>query len=432
MTVSLVARLKVSSTETEDSLDDLLELLALQEADGGFSEVWVLVFCARLNPQTRNRIADLLDVPRERLLHVSRSVDPDTGTRLLANAVAFVRGHKKIVLYDANLVESFGTIVPQKGEVTSPDTDLFGQLYRMNEYHRGYRVGDMLRTAEALSLVLTRSRSSPASTLGQVLRPLRRFLQTFNGLLVSPALCNDRTSAGLYDSLSLVDFSGEVSQLVDHRKGLETSLAAIDFVDTVSDFFRFGSNALGALRTASGGRWRHEIAKVLAWWYAYHLAASREMSNIGHHSNALLHIVRAFESYVLAYFARKGQLRARGMQQRLCLADGTEAGFENLKQALFMAVPQSIETEFSADLENLRQSRNGNVLIHGYHVPDSVAVRSARTAVKGLVTRVERSLPAGGILLQGVLGRFSQGERLQGNLGKVIAQALLRSARPSL
>lgn len=432
MTVSLVARLKVSSTEAEASLDDLLELLALRKSDGGFCEAWVLVYCARLKPQTKKRIVESLEIPQERLLYVSRSADPDTGSRLLANAIAFLRGHKQVILYDANLVESFGTLVPQQGEVTSPDTDFFGHLYRMNEYHQSYRVGDMLRTSEALSLVLTRSRSSPARTLGQILRPLTRFLRTFNGLLLSPTPCNNRTNAGHYDSLSLVDFSREVSQLIHHREELETSLESIDFVNPVSDFFRFGSSALGALRTVPRGRWAQEIAKVLAWWYAYHLAASREMSNIGHHSSALLHIVRAFESYVLAYFARKGQLRAYGMQRRLRLASGTDAGFENLKQELFMTVPESIGTEFNADLEILRLSRNGNVLIHGYHVPDSVAVRSARTAVKGLVTRVEQSLPAGGILLQGVLGRFSQGERLQGNLGKVVAQALLRSARPSL
>ena len=432
MTTSLVARLSLDGDEPYHSLDDLLELLALHANKPDFQEVWVLVYCTRLTPFTQGRICEFLRIPNDRLLSVSKPLDSNRGARLLASAIAFLGTHQRVVLHDANTDTSFDEIVPQMAEKTLSNNNVYGNLHHLEGCHRHYRLSDMLASLDSLMVELARERSSPAVLLSKLLRPFTRFVRTLNFLILSPSPCSVPPKAGHYDSLSLVDFSAEVSRLSYLHGELDDRFAALEFVTRAANFFSYGSQVHSAIRTARNRAGRLGILpNVLAWWYAFNLYASRELSNLGHYSIALLHLVRAFESYALAYLGQRRFLMFSGMHQRLYLTNGAEPNFTTLKQALMSISPSSSTTQLDADLEDLRQCRNGNLLVHGYHIPDKHVIVRMRNSIKGIVSHLEKSLPPSGKLLRGVVGDFSSGERLHDDLGRIIAEAFLRSTQSS-
>ena len=427
MTTLLVGQLKIDSSDATVSLDELLELLSLQTTDTKFDEVWVTVFCRRLTPRTRDKICESLHVPGQHLLCFPRPLDAKSGSRLIASAIAFLGGHQTVVLYDGNSDLPFGRLVPHSTNLNLHENGVFGYLNQLDDFHRRDRFSDIVTCLDRLLSGLEGERSSPGRALQQLLRPITRFIRTLNALLLYPPRCDCSPNEGLYDSLSLVDFSTDVDRLSKIHGELSQGFAAIDFVEPSANFFRYGSRALGVLRTAHPSGFRDVFPNVLSWWYAYHLATSKELSNLGHFSSALLHLTRAFEAYVLAHLWRLGQIEVRGLFQRLYLSDGTMPGLDTLQRALERTVPQSGMELLYADLERLRQHRNGNLLVHGFHLPNEDTVRRARVTVKGIVSCAEAQLPRGVEILRGIIGAFSKGENRRGDMGRVIAEILIGS-----
>ena len=426
MTTLLVAQLKIDSSDDSVSLDELLELLALQTTSTKFDEAWITLFCTRLSTRTRDKICQSLRVPSRRLLCFARPLDAKLGSRLLASAIAFLGGHQTVVLYDGNSDLPFGTLMPHSTNLKLQENGVFGYLHQLDDLHRRDRFSDIVTCLDHLLSGLEDERSSPGLALQQLLRPITRFIRTLNALLLFPPQCDGGPNEGRYDSLSLVDFSVDVDRLTEIHSQLHDHFAAIDFVEPSANFFRYGSRALGVLRTAHPSRFRDVFPNVLSWWYAYHLATSKELSNLGHFSSSLLHLTRAFETYVLAYLWRLGQIQVRGFFHRLYLSDGSSPGLDTLQRALERTVLQSGMEPLYADLEKLRHLRNGSLLVHGFHMPNEETVRHARATVKGIVSCVEQQLPVGVELLRGAIGIFSKGENRRGDMGRVIAGILLR------
>ena len=426
MTTLLVAQLKVDSSDSSASLDDLLELLSLQTTDTKFDEAWVTVCCSRLTMRTRQRICESLHIPGQRLLWIAKPLDAEVGSRLLASAIAFLGRHKRVALYDGNADLAFGNLIPNSANFNLAANGIFGYLHQLDDFHRLDRLTDILTCLDRLLSGLRDTRSSPSRTLEQLIRPMARFIRTLDGLLLRPPPSDGTPNLGRYESLTQVDFSVDVARLNEIYGTLHRRLAVLDFVESSTNFFRYGARALGALRTAPRSRFRDVFPKVLAWWHAYHLAASKELSNLGYSSSALLHVTRAFETYVLAYLWRLDLVKVKGALQRFYLSDGTEPGLDTLQRALWRVVPLVGKELLYMGLEDLRLSRNSNLLVHGFHLPSEGSVRRARLSVKGIVSHAEEQLPSGVEILRGAIGAFWHGERRCGDMGKAVATILLR------
>lgn len=431
MTTLLLAIFEFDSETDLDSLEDYLELLSLVTNDAAFDDVWVTVFCGCLTRATRKSICQLLQLSEDHVLQIDKLRDRSSGALLLAHAIAYLHDHQRVVVHDVNEDKTQSThVLRQHTELTSTGSDLYSSLHQLDEFHRKNTLTQLLACLDQLLLGMSHSRSGPGQELVQLIQPLCRFVRTLNGLLLMPPTCDTPPREGYYDSMSLLDFSLDVNRLHQLSRELDPALAAIDFVSESTDFFRAGSNALGALSSVTPQYQMELLINLFCWWHTYHLAVSKELTNLGFYSAALLHTIRAFETYVFAHLTRAGKLVTRYSNRRFALLDGNLPTFEAAKVEFRNSLPLSDAEPLLSYLEDLGRYRNENKLIHGFHLPGNEVVRRARHCVKGLVSKAER-LHSGAHLLRGIVSQFWQGENREGNLGRIIATALLSAHNPA-
>ena len=424
MTTLFVAQIKLEVADGTTSAGDVLEVLSLQTVDRKIDDVWVTAVCGRLTEEARSEICRSLGIASDHIVRIKRPLDAVIMTRLYGSAIAHLGGYRRVVLYDANADAELDDFALDSTSLSVARNGIFGHLQRLDEYHGENRITDIVRCLVGLLGDLDNMRSSSVREFGFRLRPLSRFVRTLHALLLSPPPADDGRGADRHDSLSLIDFSDDVARLNQMFGELDYRFARLDFVEPSTNFFRYGSRALGVLRTTHRSRLREVFPDVLSWWHVYHLAVSKEFGNLGYFPTALLHLVRAFETYALGLLWRYGQVEVKGLRERPYLADGREPGFDVLLNALLRTIPEAGMEELYEGINDLRQSRNRNVLVHGFHLPEEAVIRRARASVKGVVARAERQLGRDG-LIRGVLGDFGRGENRRGDMGRVIAEVLL-------
>ena len=201
----------------------------------------------------------------------------------------------------------------------------------------------------------------------------------------------------------------------------------MDIVHASAAFFKFGANSMGALGGLRGRTRREALAAILAWWSAFYMAGANESRRMGLNSAAVLQLCRSLETYMLAYLWRRGGMSLDESNGRFVLDGGGEIGLANLWRVMGAENP-GVAERFRERFHQLRRSRNANLLIHGFNIPDGSVVLRARSFVMDVVDAWEKGLYRDSKMILGPVRPIYRGVS-GGTLGKILAKALVERNR---
>ena len=409
------------------TVQDLLELSSETTKKAAYDEVWLSIFARRLDLATLERCCRGLGVPKDRALSGSRTANANEGSLLLGHSIAYSKRHDGLVLYNCNTDESFGE--ESFAEDGAKEAGAFGSYARLDQTDGEQGWEPIVDELDQLMAVSEKRNSSTAETLRLLVRPLVGYLRTYRRMLLrlTPDLPVG-ARPGELNALRRFVLSKEMGRLAALRDALEEEVKELDIVRTSMAFFQFGADSMGALARMRGRTRREGLSATLAWWAAYYLAAAREYTKMGLHSNALLHLCRAFETYVLAYLWRRGGVDVDERSGRFVLSGGEDPGMANLWRVMRQEAPD-VARRFGDRFYRVKDSRNANLLIHGFNIPDASVVSAARKLVMELIGSWEGRLAGDAKVMRGRVVPMYRGGVRGPTIGRTLAAAVVARSR---
>ena len=424
MTTIVVAMLRVDEGLDEESIEELaLAELLIQELD--YDDLWVAVLARRLIADDRSRISEKLCVVSENICVSPRLYGAHEGTVLLGNAIAFLGGHDRLILFDCDSGET-----TEEYDLTSNSqgSTLYRKLALLEDAHGRKMISDSVRYLDAILDDADGETNFMNHVIRRYVLSVARFMKTFQSILTTlPRNTGKDARIDDFRSLLRVDLALGAARLREMRREFPERMHEMEFAKAIVAFIGFGQRAMRALRVQTIDLGEEIFAVSFGWLSVYFLAAGREAVCCGQINSGLLHLNRSFELYLLAYLARAGFLEWRG--NRLVLDDGNDPTSLNLWRRFSDVASKEFIFSVETGIASLRKLRNANILIHGFHVPDESEVAQARSHVKGVMANWEKSLENHARLIRGPIEAFFKGEKWNDNLAMSIALCIIDHVR---
>ena len=400
----------------------IVELAEIAGKDVEHDGLWVAVAALRLSDADLNVICKTLDISAKQISKSHRSTGFFEGTVVLGNVLAYLYGYDSVVIYDCNLDDVVTEVFM---ESQSSRSAIYRVLQRLDEAHKQKHVGRCLELVDEATNVLRSVTGDVSRAFRLSVAPIGRFFRTYLNMVQTLELRVERWNRG-GSGLVAVDFGPRLQMLRSIVESMEDELSELDVFAKSLAFFQYGSRCLAAVRER-GSRSPHDaIHRVLLWYCVCLLAASAE-EGLGRRGNgALLLAFRSLEVYVVAYLLDVGRIEIRS-DFRFVLDGRDSPRFVDLWTWFVRYAPPDFIEPLDLRVKRLRWKRNENVLTHGFEHASGVAVREARSCVKGVMRHWDGVYFSGSGLADGPLGEFARGERWSGDLGRWVAKVVERS-----
>ena len=422
----LICQLDLDAIGSCTSLEDCVDFAALALGESGIphDELWVSVAARKLTMNSVDAISRAFRVGKKQFVHCSRSGGLANGSMLLGNLLAYARGHERFSIFDCNEAEYVSDVAI--GDHSTSATLLYYGLRDLDQAHLGRRLSECISLLDGTAKTAEMYDSDIGRGVQRIVRPLRRYLVTYVGLLLHLGRTSrmGRTSRGLR-ALANIDLRRHVERLRGISTEVDDELLRVDFLRNSLAFFSHGNRCFQALRSRDRHPTRDAVHKVLVWFSAYLLAASKEEANSDRGNTALLLAFRALEVFLLAYLWDTRVVTV-GSFGGFVVNGEENPGLRTLWKAYLDLAPEWFSGPLRHSVDALRRERNGNILTHGFGRSDSESIAEARSNVKRVMRHWENTYVRGAGFEHGPVSSFLKGERWSGNLGQSISNVLIR------
>ena len=418
----LICQFDLNVIDDGEGIDLAVELAGIARKEVEHDVLWVAVAALRLSDGDVEMLCKTLDISVGKISRSHRSTGFSEGTVLLGNVLSYLYSYDSVVIYDCNQDDIVADVVMESENSRSA---IYRVLQGLDDAHNQKHVGRCLELVDEATNVLRSMTGDVSRAFRSSIAPIGRFFRTYLNMVQTLELRVERWSRG-GSGLVAVDFGPRLQRLRSIVESMEDELSELDIFAKSLAFFQYGSRCLAAVRER-GSRSPHDAIHRVLLWYCVHLLAASAEEGMGRRGNgALLLAFRSLEVYVVAYLLDVGRIEIR-RDFRFVLDGRDSPRFVDLWTRFVRYAPAEFIEPLDLRVKRLRWRRNENVLTHGFEHANGVAVREARSCVKGVMRHWDRVYFNGSGLAEGPLGEFARGERWSGDLGRWVAKVVERS-----
>ena len=420
-----VAHIDLDEARRTGNLDEL-DILALVLAEIECDEMWGSIVTSQASSAESRVACGRLGISPERACVARGATGAQAGTILLGNLVAYIGGFSRLVVYDCSSEKILRDSTLRADETGG---GLYGRLSALDRFYKLRSVGGVAEQLGGIRDRAARGGSEVGEIIRDAIQPILDFMRVYEGLLTRlPRRDYETLRVSDVDALGAVSLAREAERMRQFGREMAEAISGMEHIERALEFFLVGRRYLAAFGESHGHGHRRSIdreavATIFGWFSCYYLAAAREAESSEQFNASLLLLNRAMETFMLAYLWRRGLVTRRGGTFRL--TDGKAVTSANLWRAFRDIAPAQYVARVEAPVDLLRELRNGNLMVHGFHVPRAEDVDRARRTVKLAIQLWEEQCVRGVGLIRGPIGDFFAGEQWGGSLGSNLASSVV-------